>query len=191
MYREKIIEDFCKGKNVLDVGSVGQNEQYCLWDIIKNSAKTVTGIDLPQAEDVAIKALNVPAKGVSHSMDERIIRGNMETYEFGKTFDVIVAGDIIEHVSNPGLFMDNVKKHLSKDGKFILTTPNAKWLTVLFKPNKTHVLWYDIYTLRQLVERHGLKIEWFKYYMGNKPFYNPFLQPLLIRQQILAVISIA
>ncbi len=39
-------------------------------------------------------------------------------------FDVIIAGEIIEHVSNPDELLNKIHKHLKKNGMLILTTPN-------------------------------------------------------------------
>lgn len=43
----------------------------------------------------------------------------------GRCFDIIVAGEIIEHVFDTDLFLKKIKKMLKKNGKLILTTPNV------------------------------------------------------------------
>lgn len=181
MFREQWIIDAISKKSVLDIGSVGQSTIYSLWSIMSPFALDLTGVDLPDAEKIASSEL---ALALSNNDDARIRRGNMENINLGRQFDVIVAGDVLEHVSNAGLFLDNCKKHLNANGKLILTTPNAKWVTVLLTPNKTHTCWYDIFTLESLLHRHGFKISESRYYCGNKPYYNFFLQQFLRRQQI-------
>ncbi|MDG9668257.1 class I SAM-dependent methyltransferase [Hahella sp. CR1] len=187
MIREKIILERTKGKKVLDIGSVGQSDEYCLWAILKKNARSLTGVDLPNATTVLADKFDVSPQGYEHSQDDKIVYDNMETVDLGDKYEVAVAGDVIEHVSNPGLFLDNIKRHLEEDGELIITTPNAKWLTVLFKPNATHTLWHDIYTLRALLERHGYSITYWRYYVGNKPYYNFFKRLLAWRQQILVI----
>ncbi|WLQ14633.1 class I SAM-dependent methyltransferase [Hahella aquimaris] len=187
MIREEIILERVRGKKVLDIGSVGQSDEYCLWEMLKKNTRSLTGVDLPNATAVLADKFNVSPEGYEHSQDDKIVYANMETVDLGDKYEVAVAGDVIEHVSNPGLFLDNIKKHLDESGELIITTPNAKWLTVLFKPNATHTLWHDIYTLKTLLERHGYKITYWRYYVGNKPHYS-FLKRLLAwRQQILVV----
>lgn len=189
MIREQAIAALVKDKKVLDVGSVGQSEEYCLWNILKRNAKTLIGVDLPSAKDVVVNEFNLTDKAYQHTQADhtKIIYGNMETLKLDEKFDVIVAGDVIEHVSNQGLFLDNLAEHLSADGQLIITTPNAKWPTVFLKPNVTHVLWHDIFTLKQLLSRHSLQItQWF-YYPGNKPHYALWLLPLVYRQSIFLV----
>ena len=173
MIREEIIRKYVIDKDVLDVGAVGQTEHYNLWDEIKDISGKITGIDI------------VP------SNNENIVEGNMENYSFDKQFDVIILGDIIEHVGNQGLLLDNIRKHLKPDGVFILTTPNAKWPTVFLPTNVTHTLWHDRSTLEVILKRYGFIIKKFLYYYGNKKHYNFFQRILTLRQAMLVVCGIS
>lgn len=157
----------CKDKDVLDIGSTGQTGAYDLWPMLESVAKTLVGIDI------------IP-RG-----DKRIVEGDMETYKFGKTFDVIIAGDVLEHVMNQGLFLVNIRQHLAENGTLIITTPNAKWPTVFFKPNPTHTLWHDRHTVRYLLEHAGFRVESIGYYLGNKPRYPWWLRIFVWRQGML------
>lgn len=44
----------------------------------------------------------------------------------GKTFDVIVSLEVIEHIDMPFNFINDLKKLLKQDGSIIITTPNLK-----------------------------------------------------------------
>lgn len=191
MQREQIIASYVRGKQVLDIGSVGQDiaflsgaltdrageqsQKYSLWNLISKEAKFVIGID-PEAPS---------EKG--EVAGGAVVRGNMEDYQFGRTFEVIVAGDVIEHVSNQGRFLENIHRHLAPEGRLVLTTPNAKWPTVFFKPNETHTLWHDRHTLTHALSRAGFEVERLVYYFGNKPHYSWWLCPLVWRQALLVV----
>ena len=168
--REIIIKKYAQGKNVLDIGSVGQSEQkYKLWDFLEKYTSTLVGIDM------------LP------SSKQNIIQGNMETYNFNKKFDVIVAGDIIEHVDNQGLLLNNIKRHLKNNGKFILSTQNAKWFLYPFvKHNPTHTLVHDPDTLTNILERFGFEIEIFEYYDGNK--YHNIIEKILCQKKSMVVV---
>jgi SAM-dependent methyltransferase len=172
MIREKIIKEYIKGKDVLDVGGVGQNAEYNLWHELKAHAKSLTGIDI------------LP------SNDKNIATGNMEAYSFGKKFDVVILGDVIEHVDNQGLLLDNARRHLNADGTLIVTTPNAKWLSVFKRTNPTHMLWHDRSTLYAILLRHGFEVIDFYYYYGNKRNYFFVLKPFIARQSMLAICKI-
>lgn len=139
-----IILEIIKGKEVLDIGSYGaqlkKNKPKLLFNLIKERAKSVIGVDLK-------------------SDDKDIIQGNAETINLNRKFDVIIAGDLIEHLDNAGLFLDNMHRHLKDDGILIISTPNTKSLYILKKPNETHTCWYCRYTLRYLLKQHGFKVE--------------------------------
>ena len=187
MQREEIIANIIKDKDVLDVGSLGQSNEYCLWNVICDHCKSITGVDLPDAAHVAENMFFINKESLSHKEDQRIIYGNIENISIDKKFDVVTAGDIIEHVSNQGLFLDNIYKHLHSNGKLIITTPNAKWPTVFLKPNSTHTFWHDRYTLSTILLRHNFKITYFRYYYGNKKHYSWWKIPLVVRQSILII----
>lgn len=167
--REGIIRELAEGKSVLDVGSVGQSGEYSLWNELKEVAGSLTGID------------------VTDSPDEDVVKGDMESYDFSREFDVIVLGDVLEHVKNQGLLLDNVRRHLSDEGVLVVTTPNAKWWTVFLKPNPTHTLWHDSYTLTRILEDRGFAVERLLYYPGNKKTYPLPLIPFIWRQGLLAI----
>jgi len=140
VYRKDIIFDYIKGKDVLDLGSTTNKKQ--MFDIMKKLAKSVVGVDLRK------------------SKDPQIIYGNAENVKINKKFDLVVAGEIIEHLNNAGVFLDNMGNHLRKGGRIIITTPNVKSPAyLLFKGNEEHTCWYCKYTLKELVQRHGFKVE--------------------------------
>lgn len=192
MIREEIIKKLIVGKRVLDIGSIGQSDEYCLWNsVITKYAEYARGVDLPDGVETLKEKFNLNCKGYCHANDNRIILANMESVAIGETFDIVTAGDVIEHVSNQGLFLDNIRRHLVNNGKLVITTPNAKWITVCLKPNVTHTLWHDIYTLMTLLDRHGFIVEYWRYYYGNKEKYNFIKKFLTFRQQILIIASVS
>lgn len=158
--RVEFIENLVEGKDVLDLGCVqhkAEKAKSADWLHGRISAKAnVLGVDIEQKEVEKLRK-----KGYN------MVCANVETMRLNKKFDVVVAGEIIEHVSNPGLLLDTVKKHLKKGGILVLTTPNAEgyfWKRSLGrikrgKMNKQHVAWYDEFVLRHLLERHGFKIK--------------------------------
>ena len=80
--------------------------------------------------------------------------------------ELIIAGEVIEHLSNPGNFLDVIARYALP---VILTTPNAT--ARIYDParkaeivNGEHVAWYSYHTLKTLVERHGFRVlAWFWY----------------------------
>ena len=81
-------------------------------------------------------------------------------------FDVIIAGEIIEHVRNPGYLLDSIARLIVPDGVVVITTPNAlrfyNSLPAMFGLELTHpdhLSWYSPHTLRRTVESSSLRVE--------------------------------
>lgn len=51
-----------------------------------------------------------------------------ESLRLGEKFDVVIAGEIIEHLPNPGRFLERARAHLADGGELIVTVPNARSL---------------------------------------------------------------
>lgn len=88
--------------------------------------------------------------------------------------DVIIAGEIIEHLSNAGRFLDLLR---AAGVRVILTTPNCYSRAGLRhmeqgveNVNAEHSAWYSYQTLKTLVERHGFEIRHWAWYNGP-PLY--------------------
>ena len=97
-----------------------------------------------------------------------VVAGDACTSDLGRQFECVVAGDIIEHVDNPGMMIRNLARHLKPNGKLFLTTPNAHFglhmvESVVCDPKRRwhpqHVAWYDPFTLQNMVKRCGLRAE--------------------------------
>jgi len=95
-----------------------------------------------------------------------VYQADVETMTLSVSADTVVAGELIEHVANPGKMLDRVREHLKEGGSFVLSTPNP-WAFVHLRRhidgsydiNHEHVAWYGPQTLRQLLNRHGFEIE--------------------------------
>jgi 2-polyprenyl-3-methyl-5-hydroxy-6-metoxy-1,4-benzoquinol methylase len=165
---KKLIED----KNVLDIGSVQHTSSFetnpnFLFKFLTKYAKSVIGIDKEESE---VNQLN--EKGYN------IIMGDAETIQLNKKFDVIIAGNVIEHLSNPGLFLNNMKNHLKEGGIILITTDNEGGFISFFHTlclgyipeNPDHTMVFNYSHLRELVTREGLKIQKYYYYTsGDTP----------------------
>lgn len=162
--RYEIIGKIVKGKNVLDMGCVDHdyekaiqnNKEAWLHEFICKKAKKCIGIDIEKNE---VNKLN--------KLGYHCICANAENFKLDEKFDVIVAGEIIEHLHNPGKFLKCVKKHLKKEGKFILTTPNPyhyrQIIQILLagRPyiRTDHTCIFDPQTLSYLMKQYGFRIE--------------------------------
>lgn len=94
---------------------------------------------------------------------------SLDDCDLHETFDVVVAGEIIEHLNNPGLFLSGVKRFLTTDSTLLITTINAYCAMRYFlyavrgkrganEPvHPDHVAYYSYSTLRLLLARHGFE----------------------------------
>jgi hypothetical protein len=91
--------------------------------------------------------------------------------------DLVIAGEVIEHVERPGLLLDAMHGLVGLDGELAVTTPNAaSMLNPLAAAgrfelvNPDHVCFYSWYTLSNLMERHGWVVRDFR------PYHFPFAE---------------
>ena len=125
--------------------------------------------------------LDLDAAGVeqarSEGYDAHVVdvqdRGAVEALALAPA-DVVIAGEIIEHVESPGLFLRAIKPLLKADGRVVVTTPNAYRLAGFLAPllgeeliHPDHVGIHSIHTLRTLAERAGYHVDRLGYYQNT------------------------
>jgi len=189
--RVDFIKQVCVGKKVLHLGCT--DHPYTL-EAIKNNmllhfelektAKDLYGFDYDQTGiDVLSKA---GAKNLFRADLEKL-----DEVELDETFDVIIAGEMIEHLSNPGLFLQGVKRFMHPETSLIITTINAYSALRFFiyglrgkggenEPvHLDHVAYYSYRTLKLVIQRETLKVNKFYFYdigpkhrQFNRWFYN-------------------
>ena len=176
--RMRNILPYIKERTVLDIGCYSDivnhdNEESWIekgWihGFLKKYASEVVGIDIIQDN---VNALN--EKGF------QVYCQSADSFKLNKKFDVIFAGDVIEHLSNPGLFLDRAREHLKSDGWLIITTPNIFCLTYKIggilrlrnndlSVNKEHTAFFSPSVLQTLLERHGFEIKKLKFVNFHK-----------------------
>ena len=86
----------------------------------------------------------------------------LEEVEIARKFDVVIAGDIIEHLSNPGRMLDGIRRFCDQRTRVVITTPNAfgapnflRHSFGKFREGDEHVLCFNAQNLATLLERHG------------------------------------
>lgn len=152
------MSELVRGKSVLDVGCAEHSAELEKLDTwlhknLRQSASRIVGLDC-QAEAVE----ELKRRGYD------MVAGDAMTADLGERFDVVTAGEIIEHVENPGMLLRNLKRHLKPDGILVLSTPNAffplhlvesLWMSPNIRWNHEHVSWYCYFTLDNMVKRCG------------------------------------
>lgn len=148
-------------EHVLDVGCVRHDESLRnngnLHARISEVAEKTVGIDIVESE---IEKMQQEGWEVRVGDAE-----NLNEINFRDEFDVVVAGELIEHLSNPGQFLDGAHDVTTTDGRLILTTPNPHCITFTKKAmfgkqnNSEHTCWFDEQFIGQISSRHGWKLD--------------------------------
>jgi 2-polyprenyl-3-methyl-5-hydroxy-6-metoxy-1,4-benzoquinol methylase len=142
-----------EGERVLDVGC-GEGvfaEELARW------GQTVVAID------VAEEPLN-RARQLHPELDLRLVDGEGAWELADASFDVVWAGEVIEHVADTATWLSEVRRVLRPGGRLLLSTPNHGPLAMLrlalsrrafaahFDPRGEHLRFYSRETLRGLLE---------------------------------------
>jgi SAM-dependent methyltransferase len=150
-----------KGKRVLDVGVVdhqlGSAESpEWLHGRLCGVASECEGVDVLPEEVAELRR-----RGFSVSCTNIVER------PLPREFDVVVCGEVLEHIDATRGFLENCRKMLAQNGQLILTVPNPWYANVImkaafgnlpFQDNADHVAWYDPSTIYELGGRCGFEL---------------------------------
>jgi SAM-dependent methyltransferase len=197
--RVDFIKQLCKGKKVLHLGCTNwpytaeaiDNNMLLHFELEKIAAE-LYGFDYDQ------EGIDVLAKAGSKNLYRADLE-KLDEVELDETFDVIVAGEMIEHLNNPGLFLKGIQRFMNADTKLVITTINA-YCAMRFaiyalrgrggtaEPvHPDHVGYYSYLTLKLMIERQNLHIDEFLFYdLGNEhratcPWYWRFVNDVAVR----------
>lgn len=170
------LSELARDKNVLDIGCVEHSFENSvkrgsrwLHKRIKESATTVLGIDYEKEEVIKMQRAGY-----------NVIQADAENFDLNQTYDIVMAGELLEHLSNPGNFLTCARRHLKPEGRLVLTTPNANCLIYFLEnlilgheiDNIDHVAIYSPTTIAQLLKRHGLEVEKHLFLAENTSFHH-------------------
>jgi 2-polyprenyl-3-methyl-5-hydroxy-6-metoxy-1,4-benzoquinol methylase len=166
--RNSFLIERARGKKVLHLGCADEHT-------VKHKLETHKHLHA-QLASVTKELWGVDASGEAISELRQagfgnLIRGNVERLDEiddlrNQHFDVVIAGELIEHIFNPGLFLKACRGLCSADTELILTTPNAlvysQTLFALLNReaiHPDHTLMWSPTTLKNLVARCGFAVE--------------------------------
>jgi 2-polyprenyl-3-methyl-5-hydroxy-6-metoxy-1,4-benzoquinol methylase len=159
-----LVEHYCDNKKVLDLGCGHSPEFEEVWKNgrllhkrIHEASREVLGLDLDESVVERMRQL-----GFHVVCDDA---ENPQHMNGAGTFDAIVAGDIIEHLNNPGAMLKAMKSRLAPKGVFVISTPSPfRWYNPFFAMighefnHPHHTAWFSPLTLTTLAERHGYQV---------------------------------
>ncbi len=88
---------------------------------------------------VAVELMNLDNDQQNSSDIDELIIGNIEkmNLEYNHFFDIIILGDVIEHLIDPWSVIDKIRTYLKEDGLIIASIPNF-----LFFGNLKSIVWH-------------------------------------------------
>jgi SAM-dependent methyltransferase len=147
----------CRGKKVLDIGCIQHTSKWAIdspnWlhKKLYDNSEYVLGIDYLEADVIELNRLGF-----------NIVCGDVtKPLHLNEKFDVIIAGNLIEHLSNFEGFFLNLNDWLAPDGEVLISTANPFYMDQYFYTafknniiiNPEHTCWLDPIALKQLAER--------------------------------------
>jgi len=156
----RYITQRCADKRVLDLGCVQHDpnlrkSRFWLHKAIRAVAEHVTGVDL---DEDGVRELQ--AAGYDIRVEDA------QEFYLQEEFDVIVVGDLIEHLEDQHGFFHSCKRHMGPQSVILISTPNPwfwrrgleAFLGWNARINPEHTCWLCPQTLSQLAARFGLEM---------------------------------
>ncbi len=165
--RRTFVEERSAGRWVVHLGCVDERftaERLAAGTLLHarlaERADELTGVDL-SADGLSELEAAVPGRYLVGDVED------LEAVGLPERCDLVVAGEIIEHLAAPGRFLDGLASYLGRTGATaIITTPNAyswgSFVQFVVRRRETthpdHLLVYSPVTLQRAVHTHGLVI---------------------------------
>jgi glycosyltransferase involved in cell wall biosynthesis/2-polyprenyl-3-methyl-5-hydroxy-6-metoxy-1,4-benzoquinol methylase len=163
--RKGFTAEFCRGKRVLHIGCVDAGmmelrvkQNNYLHGLISSVATEVIGVDIDR------QGLDV-LSDEGYEVHELDLEKDIELLaELADRADVIVVPEVIEHLDNAGLALDNIRSSGFR-GDILISTPNAYSYRAIHAIGQKvelihpdHNYWFSPTTLRVLLDKHGFEI---------------------------------
>jgi len=166
--RQELILAKCRGKRVLHLGCVDAGllrERFEAGELMHQKLAGVAG---------ELWGVDIDEEGISflrgQGFDNLVTGDICELDKIGgvqdRDFDVIVASEVVEHLLNPGLFLNSVKMIMApRRTELIVTVPNAFRVGTLLSllrgveyVHPDHNYWFSYHTATNLLRKCGFDI---------------------------------
>lgn len=138
------------------------------------------GLSLKQLRQVSVTGIEYdPAMAsVAAAHLDDVITGNIEAPgildQLGdRTFDVIICGDVLEHLADPWLIMTKLSQHLTAGGCLIASLPNIRHISTIYSllvkgywpyrdrgiHDRTHLRFFTLRNIRELFAHADLTVQ--------------------------------
>lgn len=167
MGRQDFVVAYARGKSVLHLGCVDtgfSQEKFeaglFLHARLHNVTKKLWGVDIDRAGLDWMRS-----QGWQNLYELDIEHLDAEPRIISEPFELLVLTEVIEHLDNPGRFLEALRPMFHAQTELLVTTPNATSLgniitnlrhTETVHPD--HNFWFSYHTLRGLLNKYGYQI---------------------------------
>ena len=177
-----------QGRSVLDIGVVehgiaSESNSRWLHAHLRQVADRCVGLDILEADVAALS---------ERGYDVRV--HDLTSAPYGESFDLVVAGELIEHLGNPEEFLRHAAVSVATGGRMVVTTPNpyqvhraVKFFRGRFPDSVDHVNSFTASQMAELVGRAGLTVDaWYGVKLPDIRGVNNRLASILRRLAVVA-----
>ena len=179
--RIEALLSLARGKRVLHIGCCDHidlidkkiKNQTWLHGLLTKVAKECYGIDI---DPIAIEHVKKLGYYDVYNCD---LLYSFPTQLQKKNFDVVILGEILEHLDSPVAFLKKLYSYIKSDYELVLTVPNAFFLENFInvlggfeRINSDHRAWYTAYTISKVLSLGGYDVKSFEYvFRGDSSGY--------------------
>ncbi len=165
-----------QGKSCLDIGAVEHDIKFIDMPSWKHGqlakvARYLVGVDILDEYHELLSERGYDIRFVDATSDA----------DLGDQFETVVLGDVIEHVDNPVALLRFAKRHLAKNGRIIVKTPNPFYIDNVIKfakgrpfVNFEHVAWYTPTMALEIGRRSGCELSEYLVFPRKRPWCQIF-----------------
>jgi SAM-dependent methyltransferase len=172
-----MLVEFARDKRVVHVGFVDEHRLEAkvgqgtwLHARLAESASSLVGLDVDEEGVRWANEHGFEAYAVDAQSPEAVTALGLEPA------DVVIAGEVVEHLDAPGPFFRSLLQLAGPVGLLVVTTPNAYRLLNFLAPlggvelvHPDHTAWHSPHTLAILLGRGGWDVEGIAYYQNPAP----------------------
>lgn len=175
------IYKYLNDKKKLEILEIGSGYGYTTYAMIK-AGHNVTGVDISK------NAVNF----ANTNLGNQYICSQIEEFASDKKYDLIVATELLEHLSDPEILIKKSKSLLKNNGTLLITTPNKDYADVI-NPKAiwqsdlppVHTFWATENGIEKMASRNGFRVSFFDFKNYSDPDRNYLIDYKKINRELI------